>query len=106
MKGSRVSQANNQSGFEISRTIRFVPGFAQISFSISYMTKMAESYMTKMAERSSICEASSQRSSSSGSNEDCPQIRRLYQGWATIGPFGLRDAASDGSLRQPSFFTI
>jgi DNA adenine methylase len=26
--------------------------------------------------------------------DDCPEIRRLYRGWATIRPFGLRYAAS------------
>ena len=26
--------------------------------------------------------------------DDCPQVRRLYRGWATIRPFGLRYAAS------------
>lgn len=27
--------------------------------------------------------------------DDCPEIRRLYEGWATIRPFGLRYAAAD-----------
>jgi DNA adenine methylase len=27
--------------------------------------------------------------------DDCPQIRKLYKGWATIRPFGLRYAASE-----------
>ena len=27
--------------------------------------------------------------------DDCPEIRRMYQGWATIRPFGLRYAAAE-----------
>lgn len=27
--------------------------------------------------------------------DDCPEIRQLYEGWATIRPFGLRYAAAD-----------
>ena len=27
--------------------------------------------------------------------DDCPEVRRLYQGWATIRPFGLRYSAAE-----------